>query len=93
MKSIWYENISIKIDYILGIEEWKDEGKTFFLGEFQTDDQGSVVDGSWEFFFNTIEPHKKVYKGDYVKGKIFFSLKMIKIMNLFFQRKRKFKRI
>ena len=72
MKSIWYENISIKIDYILGIEEWKDEGKTFFLGEFQTDDQGSVVDGSWEFFFNTIEPHKKVYKGDYVKGKIFF---------------------
>ena len=72
MKSIWYENISIKIDYILGIEEWKDEDKTFFFGEFQTDDQGSVVDGSWKFFFNTIEPHKKVYKGDYVKGKIFF---------------------
>ena len=66
------ENISIKIDYILGIEEWKDEGKTFFLGEFQTDDQELVVSGSWKFFFNTIEAHKKVYKGDYVKGRIFF---------------------
>ena len=66
-----FPDYSIKIDYIEGIEEWRCDGETFFFGEFEINDQLQIVEGAWEFSFNTIEPHKKVYKGDYVKGKIF----------------------
>ena len=66
-----FDDYSIKIDYIQGIEEWKCKGETFFFGEFEINDQLQIVDGSWEFFFNTLEPHRKVYKGDYVEGRIF----------------------
>ena len=87
-----FDDYSIKIDYIQGIEEWKCKGETFFFGEFEINDQLQIVDGSWEFFFNTLEPHRKVYKGDYVEGRIFLLSYFDKNFESLLEREKKIQR-
>ncbi len=67
---IFYENISVKVDFLKGTEEWREEDKILFRGQFKTDKFGQILSGTWIYKNSKAVPEDIIISGTYCKGEL-----------------------
>ena len=64
------ENISVKVNFLKGTEEWREEDKILFQGQFKTDKLGQILSGTWIYKNSKAVPEDIIISGTYCKGEL-----------------------